>query len=99
MHPMETKTASGATNTESGKPNESEHSVPDIEEKVKRAKVEDPFPTASESREAPPLDLRTEMFMLNEVKEILEDHFCIDSTDKFSIISRLISACEDVNEA
>lgn len=84
MHPMKTKTASGATNTESGKPNESEHSVPDIEEKVKSPA---------------PLDLRTEMFMLNEVKEILEDHFCIDSTDKFSIISRLISACEDVNEA
>lgn len=96
MHPMETKTASGATNTESGQTKESEPSVSDISEKVKRAKVEDPFPTASESREAPPFDLRTEMLVIGCVNRAL-NNLCVNADIKYGILSGLVSLCAEAN--
>ena len=81
MNPEEKKTALGATNTESGKANESEHSLPANAEKVKSAH---------------PLDLRTEMFMLNELTAALSSQFVSDDR-KWHIISGLISKCAEAN--
>jgi hypothetical protein len=97
LYPEKEKTALGATNTEDGKANESIPSLSEFEAKVKQAQANAGIFPAPDPKVAKSLDLRTEIFMLNEVSEILEDHFCMDATDKFSVLSRLISACEDVN--
>lgn len=75
---------------------ESESSVPTLEEKVKQSKFEDPFLTTSESREAPPFDLRTEMFMIGCVNRAL-NNLCVNADIKYGILSGLVSLCAEAN--
>lgn len=98
MH-YEKETAPGVTGTESGQSKESESSVSELGEKVKSAKFEDPFPFGAPPvrKPAPPLDLRTEMFMLNSVKEILGMCYGISKEDKYGVLCDLISKCAEAN--
>lgn len=93
-------TALGATNTESGKSNKSEPSVSELMEKVKSAQAEDPFPLGAPlvKEPTPPLDLRTEMFMLSEFMKALDNQYSVDSRTKYDILSAMISKCAGANE-
>lgn len=77
------KAAPGAENTESGKANKSISSLSESAEKVKAAR---------------PLDLHTEMFMLNMAAETLHSHY-VDDLATSLILSDLIRKCMEADEA
>lgn len=93
----EKKATNGAANTEGGKENNSNPSLSDLSEKVKHAKVNGILPEAPGPKSAPPLDLRTEMFMLNELRRVLEKQYGLDSNAKYSMLSALIARCAEAN--
>jgi hypothetical protein len=93
----EKETTPGAANTESGQTKESEPSVPDISEKVKMAQMAGmPF-CMPEIKVAHSLDVHTEMFMLDALRESLNKNRILDYRDKWDILSGLIGACTEAN--
>lgn len=92
-------TALGAANTESGKTNKSEPSVSELEAKVKSAQAMGPMSLTPEPKieENKPLDLRTEMFMLNVLRRSMSKLNVYKDT-KYDILSDMISQCAGVNE-
>lgn len=92
-------TALGATNTEDGKSNKSESSVSELGEKVKRAKVAEPiFLTPEPKFEGlRPLDIRTEMFMLDAL-QLAMSKLKVYKDTKYDILADMISQCAEANE-
>lgn len=94
----EKETALGAENTESGKVNESDSSLSELEAKVKRSQAMGPMLSLREPTTARPiLDLRTEIFMLNELRRVLNVQYSVDTGVKYDIVATLISKCAEAN--
>lgn len=92
----EKEATSGATNTESGHTKETEPSVPDFAEEVKMAQMAGiPF-CSPKIKVSHPLDVRTEMFMLDALRESLDAHLVADSY-KWNVISSVIASCTEAN--
>lgn len=88
-------TALGVTSTEDGKENNSEHSVSELGEKVKYAQAMGLQPVP-ESKAVTPLDLRTEMFMLNTLRVSIDKEY-ITPEERYGILGRVISKCAEAN--
>lgn len=82
-YPEKEKSVPSVDSTENGKTRESDYSLPVTGEKVKSA---------------PPLDLYTEMFMLNVVQKTLRRLY-VDKDTRWEILPDLISGCAEANEA
>ncbi len=95
----EKETALGAANTEDGKSKESESSVSELGEKVKLCKGYGgvTYPFTEWHYAVPPLDLRTEMFMLDVVRVAMA-RIRLQSSERYDIISSLIVNCTEANE-
>jgi len=90
----EKETALGAENTESGKANESDSSLSELEAKVKRSQAMGPMLSLREPTTARPiLDLRTEMFMLNQLKTALARQYSMSDSTRYEIFSGVLEGC------
>jgi hypothetical protein len=79
----EKETALGVTSTESGSPKESDSSISDLYLNVK-CKT--------------PLDLRTEMFVLDQLKKTLAKQYSMPDSTRYEIFSGVFAQCMEANE-
>lgn len=94
----EKETALGAENTESGKVNESDSSLSELEAKVKRSQAMGPVLSLREPTTARPMfDLRTEMFMLNQLKTALARQYSMSDSTRYEIFSGVFEGCLEAN--